>query len=94
MTKHVQPLKFIRSPIRKEWEIQRDGRCIGHIWFWANGPKESPYCLRIGNDGDTTYHCTVGQAREAATRELVDAEGGAIHTIQSPPGAPSIRRHA
>ncbi len=60
-------IQFIRNPYRKEWAIHRDGRCVGHIWYW---PLGRIYCLRIGNDSQATYHPIFGEARQAANHLL------------------------
>ncbi len=56
-------IQFFRNPYRKEWAIQCNNNCIGHIWYW---PLGRCYCLRILNR-QTAYYPIFGKAREAAT---------------------------
>lgn len=72
-------LTFIRSAIRKEWQILNQGLCIGHIWFC---PSRRCYCLCMG--GATTFHSIYGAARLAAIE----------HVSQLQPTAEEQRRAA
>lgn len=60
-------IQFTRNGLRKEWDITKDGQCIGHIWYY---PPGKTYCLRAWNQDKTAYFKTLGAAKAAALDAL------------------------